>query len=105
MKFFRFIESLEKVIGDRKLQNSTNLMKLNQNLIGIQFLIELNDPISKHLYTQANNQIEKWTATFHILFIKVPLTLAFIPLIILSYYLYFMTDFGSDAFLLPSYLK
>lgn len=61
----------------------------------------LNDPASAAIYTDVNERIDKLVPIF--MFISVDLTLppVFLPNFIKSYYLYFFTDSGADAFELP----
>lgn len=56
------------------------------------------DPISNHLYKESNKQIETFTWILHTLFTKVSVPFGIIPMAIISYYLYFTTELGSEAF-------
>lgn len=52
-------------------------------------------------YVEINLTAENWTKIIHFVYMKVILHVNMIPKAILSFYLYFATDFGNDAFQLP----
>lgn len=52
----------------------------------------------KELANEANETIDKWTRIAHTAFVKVLILAGSIPAGVVSYYLYYTTDLGSDAF-------
>lgn len=73
----------------------------------LTYLIEtdLSDPNLNQLYTERNQIIEHFIRIMHTFLIKVSIPFGAIPIATLSYYLYFTTDLGNDAFLLPFHIK
>lgn len=67
--------------------------------------IELRDPISKCLYEETNTAIELWTKIIFKFCIYVMIPAGGIPVVGLSYYFYFTTDLGKDAFIMLRVLK
>lgn len=64
-----------------------------------------NDPTSKYLYNKANETIDKWTTNLHTFLFKISIPIAIIPTLLVSYYFYFATDMGGEAFIFPSLMK
>lgn len=58
-----------------------------------------------YLYTKINNTIEIWTKVLHTVIVKFTVPFSAIPFIVTSYYLYFTTDLGKDAFHAPVNIK
>lgn len=63
--------------------------------------VGLENPLSKAIYVEVNDKIEKWTSLLFWSFVKVSLPFVALPKILISFCSYFMTDAGSDAFELP----
>lgn len=61
----------------------------------------LENPKSSAIYTKINQQIEKWTKIVHLLLYKISLVSFVSPKLIASYFLYYTTDLGSEAFQTP----
>lgn len=59
------------------------------------------NPDWKFKYENLNEKIEKWSNILYSVFIKVSVPGLLLPNFILSYYSYFSTDLGSEAFGLP----
>ena len=59
------------------------------------------NPISKTIYKKTDQKLQKWHKILNIVMVKVPPVLANIPMFIISFYTYFTTDLGRDAFELP----
>lgn len=76
---FRYIECLEKTIESRKWMN--------------------------RLYEETSERIENYTRMLLSLLVKITIPMGNAPIVILSYYHYFATDLGSEAFIMPSYTK
>lgn len=76
IEMFKFIDSLENAIDER------------------------NNPKSIMIYKNANAFAEKWTNTVYVAMV---LTIPFVslPYMFASYYLYYTTDLGREAFVLP----
>lgn len=68
-------------------------------------LIESTEPMMKCVTEDINENIEKYTRIVHTLFVKVMILCGAVPLNIVSYYRYFTTDLGPDAFLIFNYMK
>ena len=56
---------------------------------------------SELMWGNLNGKIEKWSDMFYSIIIKVTVPGLLIINFIMSYYLYFTSDLGSDAFTLP----
>lgn len=65
------------------------------------FMAGLKSPTSKSIYMEANIFVEKWSSIIYVLFTKASVPIMILPLLILSYFLYFTTDLGRNAFQLP----
>lgn len=61
----------------------------------------MTNPTSVARYEQANTFVEKWHNIIHIAFINVTIPCITLPYFIWSYFSYFTTDIGGDAFILP----
>lgn len=59
------------------------------------------DPVAKKLYEKTNAMVERWSELLYMGLVKISIPLVTLPFLILSYFLYFTTDLGSDSFLLP----
>lgn len=64
--------------------------------------LEMSIPVSKFLFKKVMNKLEEWNKKFYFVFVYCSLPGIVIPNIIISYYVYFTTDFGTDSFRLPS---
>lgn len=53
------------------------------------------------MYEEANAFVEKWTKIIRFAFINATIPLITLPFLMISYCLYFTTDLGSEAFILP----
>lgn len=63
------------------------------------------DPVTKYMFSDANDTIEKWTKFGYMAFMKVMLPLAAAAVLILPYYSYYNTESGREAFTLYAFLK
>ena len=61
----------------------------------------MENPQSKQTYVKLNGKIEKWTGFFYFFLVKVSVPAVTMPQFIISFYLYFATDLGAEAFSLP----
>lgn len=61
----------------------------------------MGNPQSIRTYEKLNENIEKWTGLFYTVMVQVSVPAVLMPNFIISFYLYFATDFGGDAFSLP----
>lgn len=59
------------------------------------------NPTSKRIYDEANEIIEKCTKIMYFISVKVSWPGVVIPIAIYSFYNYFTTDLGFDAFRMP----
>lgn len=59
------------------------------------------NPISKQIYENTNDFVEKWSKIIHFAHEKVTFPFVTFPYVILSYFLYFNTDLDGNAFSLP----
>lgn len=57
------------------------------------------------MFNDANEKIEKITQIIHKAIVNVSILLGFLPIAAYSYFVYFTTDSGKDAFRLPMNLK
>ena len=67
----------------------------------VHIQIGMVNPESKLIYENLNEKIEKWSDIFYVVSVKVSGPGVLIINFIMSYYGYFTTDSGSDAFSLP----
>lgn len=58
---------------------------------------------SKVIYTKVNSKLVKWSEWFYFANMKVTLPAFTFPNLIKSFFIYFTTDVGADAFQLPFY--
>lgn len=58
---------------------------------------------SKAIYEDLHARMEKWTELIHLANVKVTLPCVVIPKFVMSFYVYYTTDVGGDAFQLPTY--
>ena len=72
--------------------------------IQLEYQTGMVNPESKLMYDNLNGKIETWSDMFYLLLVKVSAPGLLIISFSVSYYLYFTTDLGSDAFLLPFHL-
>lgn len=64
-------------------------------------MIGVENPVSKIIYEQTNEKFEKWTKIIYFVCMKVTLPGCMAPNFFISYYNYFATDLGREAFRLP----
>lgn len=55
------------------------------------------------IYQKCNKQVEKWSASLQFALLKVTINCIMWPKMIMSYFNYFTTDLGAEAFELPTY--
>lgn len=63
----------------------------------LKIILELNYPKSKEIYDQTNRQIEKWSEFAKNSIIVIPLCII-VPQFTISYFKYFTTNLGNEAF-------
>lgn len=63
------------------------------------------NPVSKAIYEEANDLVEKWSKIIASAFTRITAPGLMLPYIIMSYFMYFTTDSGTDAFVLPFLAK
>lgn len=77
----------------------SNLFKLIDNF---EHIIDCRkDPLSKKIYADAYDLVEKWNKIAHIAMVKLTTPLMTFPYLIASYLLYYGAGWGSDAFYMP----
>lgn len=96
---FELIERLERIIEICKQFFIISLTFLRSNSIENSISTDSYDPITKYTFKRTVERIELFTKIIFILFVKVLFPMGVIPMVIVSYYLYFTTDKGSDAFI------
>lgn len=69
------------------------------------FNTESHDPITKCLYDESNKSTELWTKVIYTFCIKIIIPLGAIPILCASYYRYYTTDLGTDAFIVVDQIK
>lgn len=74
-----------------------NLFSLNNIVSGSE------TEASKAIYGKLNAKLVKWSEWFNFASMKVTLPALTLPNIIKSFFIYFTTDDGADAFQLPFY--
>lgn len=100
-KMLELINHFEQVIESRKyFQNVLGIQIDKQNNEMSNAIIGLVNPITKPIYNGIYSSIEKWTRIL-IAFGSLSLLSASIPFFVASYFLYFATDLGREAFWLP----
>lgn len=73
----------------------------NCQLVSLSIVLGCEYPDSKDIYGRVNKKNEKWTKMLDFVLLKVTLPGVIMPNFIISYFLYFATDLGSEAFRLP----
>lgn len=58
-------------------------------------------PTSREIYEKINKKVEKWTEVLYFGLFKVTVPAALLPNCLWSFYIYFSTDLGRDAFNVP----
>lgn len=66
-----------------------------QNILGSQ------NPASKIIYVKIIEKVEKWSRFIHIVLLYVTVPSFVLPKYVVSFYLFYTTDLGNDAFELP----
>lgn len=74
------------------INHKFNLFYLNKGL---------GNPISKTHYEKVNEKIEKLSGKLYFALVKISLPAFVLPDFIVSFFLYFSTDLGNQAFKLP----
>lgn len=116
-RIYKFIDDLEVLIEERKLTAITILVlrkKLNKSLTICSFfnwqrltitilpnVSGYKNSESKKIYEKINERIEKWTKILYFVWMRGTFPGTMLPNCIISYFLYFATDLGSNAFRLP----
>lgn len=59
-------------------------------------------PPSFAIYSEAVDEVDRWATNFHLCFSKVSFPGIILPPFVMSYFAYFVTNLGEDAFHLPS---
>lgn len=72
-----------------------------QHIIQTDLFTESSEPESKKLYKEESDKVDKWIGLYHTAIVKVTIPLGGLPIAIYSYYTYYTTDMGADAFQLP----
>lgn len=58
-------------------------------------------PSSKAIIDETNARVEKWSGILFFVMVKMTLLFGALPWFICTYFIYFTTDLGVDAFVLP----
>lgn len=56
---------------------------------------------TRNIYNEVIKRTEKWTEWFNFFYVKLSLPGVVAPNLVITLFLYFTTDSGTDAFLLP----
>ena len=101
---FIFIDRTEQVINESKFLHS--FVSLEMNLDKTYFLrpkksLGLKYPKSKKMYKKTNRLVEKLCKIAYFIIVKVSAPCLAIPKALLSFFMYFTTDLGPNAFELP----
>lgn len=100
---FQFIDNIEMAIHTRKFVRFLFIMWFEI----IHFLNlkkttgTRQSQVSRKIYEEMNAFVEKWSYIIDLAFNKVSTASISVPCFVLSYFLYFATDLGQDAFILP----
>lgn len=90
-KMFGFIDKLENIIENSQLQfENTNYQFIN--------LVFFPGPNNRRVYSDANVKIEKWSKFAYIAFVYSTIPFGMLPALLLSYYHYFVNDYGINSF-------
>lgn len=99
VKFVDLIRNLESSIEKRELLKM-KWRSGEQSIMKIIFSGLVNKR-SKELFEAVNIRLEKWSSIVILIFVKVTIPCVVTPKLATSYFLYFATDAGRDAFVLP----
>lgn len=64
-------------------------------------ILGLDDPISKTIYKQSHQLVEKWSQFVISVMVRFTIPIFMWPTFIISYFKYYMTDLQADAFQMP----
>lgn len=67
-------------------------------------VIGLSNPVSKTIHNATNQQVEKHLKLLDIVLVKISPICVTLPMFIVSFLAYFITDMGADAFNLPFHM-
>lgn len=101
-EIFFLLDKIEKVVNKREffpwLPQMFNVKVSNEWICP---KIGLKRPTSKAMYERANELSEKFSKIIYFVIVDIAIPLFVAPKVILSYFLYFTTDAGNEAFELP----
>lgn len=103
-KFFKFIDNFEQTIEQRKSRLASHYLTFLVEPVTIRsnsISTGQTNPTSKRIYDETNEKIEKFTKTIYFVYIRLTIPGVVLPTAIISYFNYFTTDMGNDAFRLP----
>lgn len=102
---FQLIDNLDRAVDKSKF--NIWIVQFWLNFVTFLFkhvclpILGLMNPISTLIYKQTDRKMQKWHHILNILMVKVTPVFANMPKCIVSFYTYFTTDLGRDAFELP----
>lgn len=104
--FFKFIDACVEIVASSEWNLKKNLgiilfIESVQLMIKIQNVPGQQCPGSKAIYDEIDQQIEKWSEIIRLAAGKGTPICLILPKSLLSFFLYFATDSGSESFLLP----
>lgn len=100
-ELFEFVNKLESSVGRSKYIRDLSIDRNWNSLHSIYRSLRLGsalDPKLLVLYTAASQRITKWIRPVHFILIKATPPLCTSPSIVASFYVYYTTDLGNDAF-------
>lgn len=97
-KLLVFIDTVDRTINKSKFDNQLNF-QINFSIFKMNLGLE--SSIAKAMYEEANQRFEKYTKIGMFLLTNVLVPCALLPKVIVSFFLYFNTDLGENAFYLP----
>lgn len=93
---FKFIENCEKIIGKSEFETIIGIQKLmNRCVLGLE------NASSKPIYEEIIQKIEKLCEGLNFIIIYISTPCVMFPKCLISFFAYFTTDLGSEAFELP----
>lgn len=103
--FLEFIQKIEQLIADFESAIQKRLLenkKLNEYVKHINgwHVSGIKNPTLADIYVKVNEKVDKWTDFFYLTIVKLS-PILMMPRFILTFFSYFSTDSGAEAFKLP----
>lgn len=97
---FTFLDKLEKLISNSKLNNSNSTLFFSYFSF-IFCIIGFKNSISKTIYMDTDRKMQKKIEILSLIFMKVSPACLMLPQFLISFFNYFFTSLGNDAFEMP----